>query len=220
MVKIDARKALLVTRHYYAKSSLRRVIRVVVRHCFATGTRSPDNSAIFDSENHCNPLCTIIQVPWIRWLLSGRMYHHLCYTTAVFTATLSMHTTEKDMSYTIHNLALYSPIIYSLNILQIYYKLESANENANYENYTQINIFLLYNLLFYHFIIITSFFIYNFLIYMYTYRHACISIINFEKNSYQFVNVYIYVYMYVYVYKYIYIKKLLIVTLRINNYLF
>lgn len=97
-----------VTGHYYAKSSLRRVIRVVVRHCFATGARSPDNSAIFDSENHCNPRCTIIQVPWIRWPLTGRMYHHLCYTTAVFTATLSMHAVEEDMSYTIYNLALYT----------------------------------------------------------------------------------------------------------------
>lgn len=68
-----------------------------------------------------------------------------------------MHTAEEDMSYTIHNLALYSPIVYSLNTLQIYYKLESANENTNYENYAQINNFLLYNLLFYHFIIIIIF---------------------------------------------------------------
>lgn len=110
-MKIDARRACPVTGHYYAKSSLRRVIRVVVGHCFATSVRSPDNSAIFDSENHCNPLCTIIQVPWIRWFLSGRMYHHLCYTTAVFTATLSMHTAEEDMSYTIHNLALYASVV-------------------------------------------------------------------------------------------------------------
>lgn len=59
-VKMDARP---VTGHYYAKSSLRRVIRVVVRHCFAAGARSPDNAAIFDSENHCNPTRVITQVP-------------------------------------------------------------------------------------------------------------------------------------------------------------
>jgi len=68
-VKMNAPRACPVTGHYHAKSSLRRVIRVVVRYCFATSARSPDNSAIFDSENHCNLLRTITQVPWIRWPL-------------------------------------------------------------------------------------------------------------------------------------------------------
>lgn len=102
----------LVTQHYYAKSSLRRVIRVVVRYCFAAGVRSPDNDAIFDSENHCNPPCAITQVPWIRGglsliLLNGWMYHHpRCYISPTYSSRIKRKR-ERYVLYNLHNLTLY-----------------------------------------------------------------------------------------------------------------